>query len=79
MKLTDRQLKDAFNEYLDEVCGDVTIGQYTYTASYTLNRVDPIAYNEDFNNWLNNECEDERLFIVDDEYYSENPENESEV
>lgn len=38
------EIPDAYDEFLDEVYGDVTIGSYTYPTSVALRLVDPIAY-----------------------------------
>jgi hypothetical protein len=41
-----------FDEMLDEVFGKVNICGYEYLASYALQELDPVAYREEFNNWL---------------------------
>ena len=41
-----------FNNWLDEAYSPVNIAGLTYCASYVLKTVDPMTYNEIFNNWL---------------------------
>jgi hypothetical protein len=41
-----------FDYYFDNNHGNVVIGNYTFSASEVLKEFDPIAYNEEFNNWL---------------------------
>lgn len=41
-----------FNYYFDNQHGDVVIGGYTFSAADVLREFDPIAYNEEFNNYL---------------------------
>jgi hypothetical protein len=42
-----------FNYYFDNNHGDVVIGNYTFSAADVLREFDPIAYNQEFNEWLN--------------------------
>jgi hypothetical protein len=44
---------EIFNYYFDNQHGDVVIGNYTFSASDVLREFDPIAYNQEFNDWLN--------------------------
>lgn len=48
-----KRLVEDFNYYFDNQHGDVVIGNYTFSAADVLKEFDPIAYNEEFNNWLN--------------------------
>jgi hypothetical protein len=46
-----RYIED-FNYYFDNNHGDVVIGQYTFSASEVLEKMNPDSYNEEFNYWL---------------------------
>ena len=52
MKL-DNELVNAFNWQFDDIHGDIVIAGITFSPSDILKELDPIAYNEEFNNWLN--------------------------
>lgn len=47
-----------FDECLDEIHPPVTMGYLTWDASRVLKEMDPVAYRQDFLDWLNNESED---------------------
>jgi len=51
MSSIKRYIED-FNYYFDNNHGDVVIGQYTFSASEVLEKMDPDSYNEEFNYWL---------------------------
>lgn len=42
--MSEFELEERFDEFLDEVFGEVQIGAYTYLTSVALRNVDPIAY-----------------------------------
>jgi hypothetical protein len=42
--MSEYEIELAFDEFLDEVYGEVQIGAYTYATSSALKNVDPIAY-----------------------------------
>jgi hypothetical protein len=42
--MSEYEIELAFDEFLDEVYGDVQIGAYSYATSSALKNVDPIAY-----------------------------------
>lgn len=46
---------DRYNEMLDEVYETVKIGELHYDVSRVLSEVDPIAWREGFNDWLDSE------------------------
>lgn len=52
---TTTEAYEAFDDYLDEIIGDVTLGTLTYPASQVLLAVDPIAYRCEFNEWADAE------------------------
>jgi hypothetical protein len=43
---------EEYDDFLDEVSGDVQIGILSYSASQVLKEVDPIAYRCGFSDWL---------------------------
>ena len=47
-----KRLIEEFNYYFDNNHGNVVIGNYTFSASEVLREFDPIAYNQEFNDWL---------------------------
>jgi hypothetical protein len=49
-KLTEIQAYEMYDEMLDE-CSEVKIGCLNYSASYVLQKVDPIAYRCGFNDF----------------------------
>jgi len=51
-RLHENRLQDMFDEMLDEVFGKVNICGYEYISSYALQELDPVAYREEFNSWL---------------------------
>ncbi len=44
-----------YDEMLDECYGPVSICGYMYPASYAFKEVDPIAYQDGFNNWADSQ------------------------
>lgn len=42
---------ELYDDYLDEVCEEVKIGQLTYLPSRVLKEIDPIAYDCGFNDY----------------------------
>ena len=52
----DNELEDMFDDFLDEISPLVEVLGMKYNPSTVLKRIDQIAYNEEFNNWLDNEC-----------------------
>lgn len=67
--LTDLDLKDRFNEFLDECYGPIRIGFYLYDHGYALKKVDSKAYTEELYNWLNSELDWGTIKKIDGEYY----------
>jgi len=47
-----KRLVEDFNYYFDNQHGDVVIAGISFSPSDILKEMDPIAYNEEFNNWL---------------------------
>jgi hypothetical protein len=61
MNYTERELQDMFDAFLDENSLEIIIGTLIYSPSEVLKAVDPIAYKEEYFNWLNQEVEEGRL------------------
>jgi hypothetical protein len=69
--LTDRELYSRYDDFLDECYGLVKLAGYKYYTSNALKQVDSVAYDTGFNDWLDAECQDERLFEHNEEYFEE--------
>jgi hypothetical protein len=75
MEYTQRDLDSLFETTFDEVIGDVWIGSYRYSASKTLRDVDPIAYDQEYLAWLDNELREGNIFEhADGSYHDEEEE-----
>lgn len=53
--ILESEATDRYNEMLDEVYEPIKIGNLHYDVSRVLSEVDPIAWREGFNNWLDSE------------------------
>jgi len=69
--LSDRELHERYDDFLDEVYPECKIGGYDYQTSRALKEVDPVAYRCGFNDWLDAECQDGRLFETASGDYSD--------
>ena len=49
---TEYEAYKMYDEYLDEVQGEVVLFGMTYNASDVLRNVDPIAYKVGFSDWV---------------------------
>lgn len=56
--LYEYELETRFDDFFNEVYPEVEFGELTYLASRVLGEVDPIAYREEFNNWLDSEIQE---------------------
>jgi hypothetical protein len=56
--LSMAEAEDMYDDMIDEVSGEVKIGSLTYIASEVLRRIDPIAYDCGFNDYLDSLFED---------------------
>ncbi len=56
--MSEWELEEAYNEWLDEVYGEVRIGAYDYATSVALKNIDPIAWREGLHEYENS-LEDE--------------------
>ena len=50
--MTEIEALNRFREFLDEVYEDIDICGYVYAPSFALKTIDPIAFNEAFNWWV---------------------------
>lgn len=67
--LTDTELHAMYNDYIDELNQNITIGNLTYSPSEVLKAVDHVAYRVGFDDWLDSEVESETLGVNDNEEY----------
>lgn len=74
--LFEHQLERMYEEMLDECYGTVTIAGLDYATSSALKDVDPAAYRCGFEDWLDAEVREGRLFEDDGEYYDGDPKEE---
>lgn len=75
--ISEYDLEKMFHETLSETYGSVKIAGYQYDTADVLKEIDPTAYREAFNDWL--DCElGETIWEKDGEYFDSNPENEDE-
>lgn len=72
--LTESELEERYDDYLDEVVGEIEIGSLTYLASRVLQEVDPIAYRVGFSDWMDAEISDGNL--LEEEPTDEDDEDE---
>lgn len=63
--ISERESYERFDSFLDEVYETVTICGYDYDPSRALKEIDPVAYREEYNNWLDNEL-NEGSFKLED-------------
>ena len=61
-EFSEYEIDEMFRDYLDELCECIEIFGYKYLPSRVLSEVDPIAYRENFNNWLDMELRNNVLF-----------------
>jgi len=76
-QLTDRDLESMFIEYFDDVNPPIKFGCLEYLPSDVLKSVDPIAYREEFNCYINFRM-DELIFEHSDGSYHDEPEDEED-
>ena len=63
--ITEGMQADMFDQYLDEMHDEVTIGDITFSPSKILAECDPIAYRCYFNDYESNQIENEEWFEDD--------------
>ena len=70
-RISERHLYNWFESNFDEIHGKVEIGGYSYMSSHALKEVDPIAYEEEFKNWLDEEIGNMVSEEMNGDYYSQ--------
>ena len=68
--LTDDDLHDRYDNFIDEISDEVKIMGLTYQASAVLKEVDPTAYRCGFADWLDGELQSDNLIEFKNEYYT---------
>lgn len=58
---TEDEIIEAFNEMLDEVYGDIKIGNLSYSTSQVLLLIDKVAYREALLNYVDQLRQDELI------------------
>jgi hypothetical protein len=53
--ISEKDALERFDEFLDECWENAWVCGYEFTSSRALKQLDPTAYREEFNNWLNSE------------------------
>lgn len=51
-KINESDAIEMYNDMLDEIYPELNIAGYSYQTSVVLKRVDLVAYNTGFNDWL---------------------------
>ena len=49
-----KRLQEDFNYHFDDLHGDIVLAGITFSASDILKEMDPVAYNQEFMNYLDN-------------------------
>lgn len=57
----EREMEDLFNDCFNECYPEVCFGDLVYQASDVLKSVDPIAFRQEFLNWLDSEGWNEKI------------------
>jgi hypothetical protein len=68
-ELTDEELEEIYNEWLDEVYGEVDIAGYKWATSHAFKEIDPTTYRCKFNDWLDREVQDGYIIEKENKYY----------
>ena len=74
----EHHLESRYNDFLDDLYGEISIAGLKYSTSDAQKQIDPTAYRCGFNDWLDSELENEYIFEHDGEYYDEQPIEEEE-
>lgn len=69
--LSDYDLHERYDDYLDEVFGDVDVAGLSYPTSRLLKDVDDVAYRCGYSDWLYSECQNGNIRELDDGEYME--------
>ena len=69
LEMRESDLYAAYDDFLDEVHERVFICGFEYSPSLALMRIDRVAYNCGFNDWLDHEVAEGALQEVDGKYF----------
>lgn len=69
ISISEKELREMFDEYLDEVFPCTNIAGIEYPTSHAMKNTDRIAYNQEFLNWLDNEISEDRIVEEGDNYF----------
>lgn len=69
IQLSTLELKERFDEFLDDVYGVVEVAGLSYCTSDLLKSTDPIAYRCAFNDWLDAEISEGNIKEIEGLYY----------
>lgn len=53
--ISERESYERFDDFLNELYATVTVCGYDYDPARVLKEIDPVAYREEYNNWLDSE------------------------
>lgn len=53
--ISESESYERFDDFLDELYATVRVCGYDYDPARVLKEIDPVAYREEYNNWLDNE------------------------
>jgi len=67
--ISDSELEERYDDYLDECYGEVSIAGLTYQTSHVLRQVDEVAYRCGFNDWISAEIDDGMLKETNGQYW----------
>ena len=56
--LNDYELERMFDEHLDDVEGQVQIMGYYHYVSNAIKKIDPVAYKQEYHNWIDSQVKD---------------------
>ena len=77
-RLDEDDLRERFADMIDGCYEEIPIFTWTIAASVAFEKLDPIAYDMAFREYLDNEVYDNILALIDGEYYDQD-EVESEL
>lgn len=64
--LDDADMHDRYDEWLDEIYGEVSIGHSTFSPAEILKELEPITYRVGFSDFENFSTEDNSIISLDD-------------
>lgn len=73
MIISTKELEERYKDFLNEYHGTVDVCGYYYDSAYALKLIDPIAYEQDFLEWLNSELGETLWETADGQYTDEEP------